>query len=272
MLCAACGEKNPDRAKFCLECGAALAVSEPKAETTWVLFAMGRWEECLLVCDEVITVDDALGASQMGVIARSSKADVLLARGRTAEAAALLDEVIPLVLALGDPQVRVPALATAVMIEAAEGRPSAATTALTRVPSEGIWPPYLGVYHPQPVRALVAAGDNAAAHKWIAAAPAATPRGKHGEVASRAILAEAVGHLDQAARLHADAASRWSTFHMPYEQALSLLGAARCLLQLSQPHATPALRQARETFDQLGATPAVAETDTLLRQATALTS
>jgi class 3 adenylate cyclase/tetratricopeptide (TPR) repeat protein len=244
-----------------------------KAETTWVLFAMGRWDECLRVCDEVLTVDDALGASQMGVIARSSKADVLLARGRIAEAAALRDEVLPFVLAQGDPQVRVPALATATMVEAAEGRPSAATTALTRVPSEGIWPPYLGSYHPQPVRALVAAGNNAAAHEWITAAPAAMPRGKHGEVASRAILAEALGHLDQAARLHADAASRWSTFHMPYEQALSLLGGGCCLLRLGQPHdAAPVLRQAREIFDQLGATPALAETDTLLRQATALTS
>jgi hypothetical protein len=32
------------------------------------------------------------------------------------------------------------------------------------------------------------------------------------------------------------------------------------------------LRQARDLFDQLGATPAITETDTLLQHATALTS
>jgi tetratricopeptide (TPR) repeat protein len=221
----------------------------------------------------VLAIDDALGASQMGVITRGSKADVLLARGKVAEAAALRDEFLPFVLDQGDPQARIPALATAAMIEAAEGRPAEATSALVRVPSEGLWPAWLGIFHPQPVRALVATGNNTAADEWITAALAEMPRTKHGAVASRAILAEALGHLDQAASLHADAASRWGAFRMPYEQALSLLGHGRCLLQLGRPdEAAPILRQAREILDELGATPTLAETDVLIRQATALAS
>ncbi|MEZ0335549.1 MAG: zinc-ribbon domain-containing protein, partial [Gemmatimonadales bacterium] len=33
MLCAACRHENPERAKFCLECGARLAVSCPQCGT-----------------------------------------------------------------------------------------------------------------------------------------------------------------------------------------------------------------------------------------------
>ena len=38
MRCATCGQDNPDRAKFCLECGASLTqTAEPVAETRKVV-------------------------------------------------------------------------------------------------------------------------------------------------------------------------------------------------------------------------------------------
>jgi tetratricopeptide (TPR) repeat protein len=159
------------------------------------------------------------------------------------------------------------------MVEAAEGRPAEATEALLQFPARITWPQYLGYDYAAPVRALISAGQIDGAQEWLAAARAGVPRAQHGEVASRAIIAEALGHLDEAARLYADATSRWEAFLMPYEQALSLLGRGRCLIKLGQLHdAAPVLRQARKMFDQLGATPALAETETLVRRATALSS
>ena len=37
MLCPTCGQDNPARAKFCLECGAALTVAEPATESRKVV-------------------------------------------------------------------------------------------------------------------------------------------------------------------------------------------------------------------------------------------
>jgi class 3 adenylate cyclase len=40
--CPNCGEENPDRARFCLNCGGALGVTQPQAEvrkTVTILFA-----------------------------------------------------------------------------------------------------------------------------------------------------------------------------------------------------------------------------------------
>jgi hypothetical protein len=60
---------------------------------------------------------------------------------------------------------------------------------------------------------------------------------------------------------------------MPVEHGYALLGRGRCLLAQGMPtEATNSLRQAREIFASLAAKPALAETDELLEQATALTS
>jgi hypothetical protein len=57
------------------------------------------------------------------------------------------------------------------------------------------------------------------------------------------------------------------------EQAFALLGQGRCLLGLSRPNeAAPILQHARKIFERLQAAPALAETDALLAQATALSS
>ena len=56
-------------------------------------------------------------------------------------------------------------------------------------------------------------------------------------------------------------------------KGFALLGQGRCLLGLSLPtEATPVLQHAREIFQRLQAAPALAETDRLLQQATALSS
>ncbi len=89
----------------------------------------------------------------------------------------------------------------------------------------------------------------------------------------RAALAEAQGDLQAAAEGYEDAAERWQSFGVVPEQAFALLGQGRCLTRLGRrSEAGPILQQAGEIFQKLQAAPALAETDDLLHQATALTS
>ena len=79
--------------------------------------------------------------------------------------------------------------------------------------------------------------------------------------------------LEAAAAGYADAAERWQAFGVIAEQAFALLGEGRCLIRFGRTtEASRVLRQAREIFQKLQAAPAVAETDELLQQATALSS
>ncbi len=94
------------------------------------------------------------------------------------------------------------------------------------------------------------------------------PHAEHALVAANAALAEARGELQAGADAYADAADRWERFGVVPEQAFALLGHGRCLLGLSRPtEAAPVLQHAREIFERLGATPALAETDALLAAA-----
>jgi hypothetical protein len=95
----------------------------------------------------------------------------------------------------------------------------------------------------------------------------------HAQVAAAAILAEAGGDHQTAADTYADAAKRWEEFGVTPEHAHALQGHGRCLIPLGRPNdAAPVLQHARELFTQLGATPALTETDILLQHATALSS
>jgi len=81
---------------------------------------------------------------------------------------------------------------------------------------------------------------------------------------ARALLAEADGDLDGAARLHDQAADGWQAYGHRAEQAQALLGAGRCLRRLGRPEAAARLREARAGFRRLGAGPLVQEAGTWL--------
>jgi flagellin-specific chaperone FliS len=60
---------------------------------------------------------------------------------------------------------------------------------------------------------------------------------------------------------------------MIVEHAFAVLGRGRCLLQFSRPaEATASLERARQIFAELRAAPALAETEALLDQATAVSA
>ena len=95
---------------------------------------------------------------------------------------------------------------------------------------------------------------------------------EHALCAARAQLAEHAGNHADAATLYAEAAARWQQFGNVRERAYALLGQGRCLVALEDPAAEQPLRQAAELFSSMGYRPALAETEALLEQTTALTS
>ena len=71
-----------------------------------------------------------------------------------------------------------------------------------------------------------------------------------------------------AADAYTDTADRWERLGVVPEQGFALLGQGRCLLALARPtEAARVLQHAREIFERLKATPALAETDALLAAA-----
>jgi hypothetical protein len=123
------------------------------------------------------------------------------------------------------------------------------------------------------VRTALEIGEPELAGRLAAHLEPRYPYGEHALVAANAALTEARGDLSPAADAYADAAERWERFGVVPEQAFALLGQGRCVLGLSRPtEAAPVLQHAREIFERLQAAPALAETDALLQQATALSS
>jgi hypothetical protein len=118
---------------------------------------------------------------------------------------------------------------------------------------------------PELVRTAVTIGEQALAERLAVSGPPRYPLDAVEHDAISAIIAEARGDLTVAVPAYSDAAGRWERFGFIIEQAFALLGKGRCLVALSRgAEAFPALRQAREIFEELGAAPALAETNALL--------
>jgi class 3 adenylate cyclase/tetratricopeptide (TPR) repeat protein len=123
------------------------------------------------------------------------------------------------------------------------------------------------------VRTAITVGRGDVAESLIDDYRPQTPYAQHALVASAAVLFEARGEHRAAAAGYGDAAKRWQAFRVIPERAHALQGEGRCLLQLGHAgEAAAGLQGALELFAQLGAAPALAETDSLLASATALSS
>ncbi|HWD47416.1 MAG TPA: hypothetical protein VHM23_27505, partial [Actinomycetota bacterium] len=86
-------------------------------------------------------------------------------------------------------------------------------------------------------------------------------RHHHARLTAQAVIAEASGDLDQAARAYRQAAARWTEYGHPFERGRALLGLGRCLLRQHRPEAEHHLQQAQEVFSWLDARPVLAETE-----------
>jgi class 3 adenylate cyclase/tetratricopeptide (TPR) repeat protein len=243
-----------------------------RAATFGPLADLGRWDEVLTLADEVIAQQRTRGGAYQSVGAATQKAHILLWRGETAAAQPLVRELLPQARDIDDLQILLPALVAGAAVEAAGNPPLAAhlIEELGRAAHErGGGRLYLGLYLAEVVRICMATHQHALASRLIDHAPTRAARHRHARLTARAVLTEAQGDLDNAARLYAQAAERWTRYGHVLERGQGLLGAGRCLLRLNRPQAAAKLRDARTSFAALGARPLLAETDAWLLDATA---
>jgi class 3 adenylate cyclase/tetratricopeptide (TPR) repeat protein len=239
-----------------------------KYASYWMLHDLGEWDEYLQLADEV----DAWHRGQLPSYPQQTaarKAIILLRRGQISAAEPLVAESLPAARESGQFQALVPALAAAMLLEHARGNLTAAAAfaigleASTRAaPAWNRFSVAVDV-----VRVAAAAGDLELGERMLER-PDESARTRHSVVSGRAILAEAHGRYDEAARTYAEAAERWRDFGFVYEEAQALLGQGRCLAALGRGASGP-LEEARKLFEMLGARTLLAETDALLAHVTA---
>jgi class 3 adenylate cyclase/tetratricopeptide (TPR) repeat protein len=233
----------------------------------------GQFDEALTLAS---TLTDRVHDDQLTLAeVRSVEARIHTLHGHAAHAADYLDWLEATGRDAGSAEILVSGLGVAAITHTALGNPSHAATLLgelaatpgTRDNS------YYAALLPTLVRTAITIGQPSIAEQLTTDCQPHTPYAHHALVTVAAALAEARGDHQTAADGYADAAERWEQFGVVPEHAHALQGHGRCLINLSRPvEATSILQRARELFLALGAAPTLAETDTLLQQATALSS
>jgi class 3 adenylate cyclase/tetratricopeptide (TPR) repeat protein len=235
----------------------------------------GAHEEALILAAELVPRLEASGDVFDLISARAAQARILALRGEGAQAAEVLDWLEPMARGTEFPQIVVSGLGSSALVRAGLGQDKTTVALLAELES---YPgardnPNYPVFLPAMVRTALGMGETELAERLVSGMDPRYPYAEHSLVAANAALTEARGDRQAAADDYADAAVRWERFGVVPEQAFALLGQGRCLIALSRPsEARPVLQHAREIFTRLQATPALAETDELLQQATALSS
>ena len=229
--------------------------------------------------DDVVAGVAAFGLEPSGdafasLIVRAVQARVACLCGGD-DLADLLDRLEHAARKTEDPDSIVGGLGSSALARAELGQETAAVALLTELEaySGGRVTEYYPVLLAAMVRAAARIGDRDLAERLVAGLEPWSPYARHALMAAEAAMTEARGDLQAASDAYADAADRWERFGVVPEHAFALLGRGRCLLGLSQPtKAAPVLEDAREIFGRLQASSALAETDALLKQTTALNS
>jgi hypothetical protein len=255
--------------------GLAELVNVLTSSTLDPLVDTGELDEALEVADDIVERLEASGEAWTLIEVHAAQAWILALRGQAGQTAESLDWLESTSRGSGNAQDAVFGLGSSALARAGLGQDDQATALLGDVQAipRARENPYYAAFLPVMVRTALGIGDRELAGRLVDGLEPRYPRAEHALVAANAALAEARGDFQAAADAYTDSAERWERFGVVTEQAFALLGQARCLLRLSRPtEAGPVLRGAREIFARLQAAPALAETDALLGQATALSS
>ena len=237
------------------------------------LFDSGLLDEALETASILVEHLDANPATLAEV--RSVQARIYALRGVPARAADYLAWLETTSRDSGDAEGLVFGLGSAAVTHAALTNPTHAAILLTELAAaqDTRDNPQYAAHLPALIRTALAIDNLNIAHGLTTGYQPRTPYAHHALITATAALAEAGIDLQAAADGYVDASERWQQFGVVPEHAFALLGHGRCLINLGHPHdAAPILQHARELFTRLRAAPALAETDTLLRQTTALSS
>jgi class 3 adenylate cyclase/tetratricopeptide (TPR) repeat protein len=258
---------------FTQDRGIAEMVNYITGSTLDPLYGHGAFDEALEVAAGIVDRSDADVTAQVN--ARSAQARIFSLRGQAPQIAGSLDWLESTAARAGAPDYAVIGLAAAALARASLEQNDAAATLLAEILAMpgGRATQYYAIYLPVMVRTALGLGDRGLAERLVEACEYHHPVAVHAGVTVGAALAEARGDHRVATDGYAQAAEGWHGFGVIPEQAFALLGQGRCLTALGRAaEATHALQRAREIFDALRAAPALAETDTLLEQAGALSA
>jgi hypothetical protein len=234
---------------------------------------LGRLDEALEAAARVAGAHEAAEPSLDLWGVRAAQARILTMRGRAAEATGWLDGLESSTPGAADFVVL--GLGASALVRAATGDEPSAASLLNEIARSAAarGTEYYAQFLPALVRTALATGDSALAERLTADVDGGVPYHQHAFVVAIAALTEARGGHDAAALGYADAAGRWGRFGVVPERAFALLGEGRCLVELNRAaEAVPVLREARGIFAELGAAPALAETDALLQKAIKVSS
>jgi hypothetical protein len=254
---------------FCEARGLALVATFIGANCPGVLTELGRSEEAMKRAAALSAEMEGVGSVQDRCEVRASELVLRLARGGHGG----LEEIDWLIsTALTVRQTDVAGFALAVAADAlTRGAPERACSLLAQLERlSGVRnSPYYARQLPRMIRTALAAGDPEIAQRVLAGFEPRYPLEEHALCAAQAQLAEHAGEYARAADLYAEAAERWNEFGNVPERAHALVGQSRCLIALDELGAEQPLREASTLFESMGYTPAVRETEALLRRTTA---
>jgi class 3 adenylate cyclase/tetratricopeptide (TPR) repeat protein len=242
------------------------AVMWSRAESTWMLFDLARWDEILAITDELATVDEDVGGAQSRLLGLPYRALVLERRGDAVGAGAVADQVLPRARVSADLQLLVPALSAAAVVAAAQDDEGGALDfvrellELTRGRSDR----HRALFLPELTRICAQREALDLARALADGLTADLGRIGSARTAAAAALAEAEGRLDEALPLYERAAARWQEFGSVPGRAEALLGHGRCLLSLGRPGSEGPLTEARDLFASMRYEAGLAESQALL--------
>jgi class 3 adenylate cyclase/tetratricopeptide (TPR) repeat protein len=240
------------------------------------LFETGRLDEVLQVADDLVARFEASGDARHVEGVRGAQVRVWALRGPEPHVADVCDRLESASRGTEDSWGAFDTVGPAALARAALGQKEAAATLLAELaagPGNDPGNPNFTASLPSMVRTALMLGEQDLALRFVEGFEPLNPYAQHSLVTANAALSEARGDLQAATDAYADAADRWERFGIVPEEAFAVLGQGRCLVGLSRSaEAAPVLQHAREMFERLRAAPALAETDGLLEQATALSS
>jgi class 3 adenylate cyclase len=245
----------------------------PRAESCWMLYDLGRWDE-LIRAAELIRGGSTVSGGQPHVIASTYLALALAQRGALADASQVLDETLPHARKVGDPQALGPALAASAVVERARGDAAAVRARLGEWDTATHDRPFFRAQNvTDAVRLACELGDLPLAERLRARIVTTSERDRLSGLSALAAINEAAGDVTAARAGYDEAASGWERFGCPLEHGLALLGGVRTHLAVAgSDEGATRLEEARDVFARIGALPLLGETEVLVsaeRRATA---
>jgi class 3 adenylate cyclase/tetratricopeptide (TPR) repeat protein len=191
----------------------------PQAESCWMLYDLGRWDQLLDVADGIRRVEEAHGAAQPGAMAGTYAAFVLIRRGALDKGAPAAEDMLELARRIEDPQVLGPALVAAALVAEAQGDGASALRSVEEYRHVTRNRPYFRAQNlTDAARIACAAGDLALAEGLLDNVVTAAERDRLSALTVRATI---TGSKDE----FAEAAVGWKALGCVFEQALTLRGA-----------------------------------------------